>query len=775
VHRESFFIRLRVMIVVGGAALAPLLAPPQSRAQSQSPNPALLVEPLIVPSALIPPPLSVAKAQFFKNNPAAWSQFLSLLPRRPAGPLQSTQQPMISPLAGGTWQSLCCTSFFPSNPLLLTDGTVIAHAGSSADWYKLTPDITGSYVNGTWSQIASLPVINGTQYAPLYFASAVLPDGRVIIMGGEYNGGVGDHTTMGAIYDPLANTWTAVSPPTGIAWFAIGDAQSAVLANGTFLLAACCAGSPTADALFDATTLSWTGTGGPSNAYSYSYQDEQGYTLLPDGNVLTIDIWDNYPSGNTTNAEQYVPSSGTWISAGNTQVSLADPQQCGSWEIGPAVLRPDGTVVAFGGNTGCVSGHTADPTAIYNSTAGTWTRSHNIPALCGTGGTTNCTLADAPAALLPSGNILFAASAGDGSQPTHFFEFTTSNTIHQVADTVFCTSSEPAYAVNFLVLPNGQILATDLCNAPEFYTPTGTANTNWAPVIATAPSVVLAGATYSVSGTQFNGLSQGTSYGDDAQGATNYPLVRITNSATGHVFYTRTANHSTMSIEPGASGATHFTVPENVEAGSSDLVVVANGIASSRVAVAIMGVTTTMLGSSQNPSAFGQSMTFTATVSSSSGTPTGKVKFKNGSANLGTASLAGGVAGLTTTTLGVGTKSITAVYDGSASFASSTSSVLSQVVNKATSTVSLTSSLNPSTFGQSVTFTATVAPQFSGIPAGKVTFKDGSATLGSATLVGGVASFATSALTSGSHAVAAKYDGNADFGASSATLIQTVH
>jgi hypothetical protein len=772
--RKNPFIHLKTMIVLGVTAFALLVEIPEGRAQSQSLEPMSWVEPLVVPSPLLAPPLSVAKAQFFEQNPAAWNQFLARLPRRAAGLPQPTAQPMSAPLAGGTWQSPCCTSFFPSNPLLLTDGTVIAHAGSSADWYKLTPDVTGSYVNGTWSQIASLPVINGTQYAPLYFASAVLPDGRVIIVGGEYNNNVGDHTTMGAIYDPLADTWTAVAPPSGAAWFAIGDAQSAVLADGTFMLAACCAGSPTADALFDATTLGWAATGGPSNTFAYSYQDEQGYTLLPNGNVLTTDIWDAYPNGNTTQAEQYVPSSGTWISAGNTPVFLADPHQCGNWEVGPAVLRPDGTVVAFGGNTGCVSGHTADPIAIYNSTAGTWSRGRNVPALCGSDGTTNCSLADAPAALLPSGNILFAASAGAGSQPTHFFEFTSSDAINQVADTVFCAGQEPAYAVNFLVLPNGQILATDLCNAPEFYTPTGSANASWAPAISSAPSIVVAGSTYAISGTQFNGLSQGAYYGDDVQGATNYPLVRITNSATGHVFYGRTANHSTMSVAPGASGATNFTVPENVEAGASYLVVVANGIASKRESVTVMGATTTALGSSQNPSAFGQSVMLTAMVSSSSGTPTGKVTFKNGSANLGTVALAGGAAALTSTTLSVGTKSITAVYDGSALFAGSTSSALTQVVNKATSTVTLTSSANPSTSGQSVTFTATAHPQFSGTPTDKVTFKDGSATLATVTLAGGAATFTTSSLSSGAHTITARYGGSADFVASSATLKQTV-
>ena len=130
------------------------------------------------------------------------------------------------PPGSGTWQ--VAANVFPpggaANPLLLTDGTVIVASGNSPYWYKLTPDINGSYVNGTWSQIASLPVIGGTQYGPLYHASAVLPDGRVIIMGGEYNNGGSTEvwTNLGAIYDPDTNVWTAVSAPSGTGWSQIG-------------------------------------------------------------------------------------------------------------------------------------------------------------------------------------------------------------------------------------------------------------------------------------------------------------------------------------------------------------------------------------------------------------------------------------------------------------------------------------------------------------------------------------------------------------------------
>jgi hypothetical protein len=112
--------------------------------------------------------------------------------------------------------------FLPGTALLLTDGTVMAEGTFTGNWYRLTPDDTGSYVNGTWSQLASLPA----GYSPLYFASAVLPDGRVIIEGGEFNYGTNPpaSTTLGAIYEPISNTWTSVAPPPGGAVLAMPKA-----------------------------------------------------------------------------------------------------------------------------------------------------------------------------------------------------------------------------------------------------------------------------------------------------------------------------------------------------------------------------------------------------------------------------------------------------------------------------------------------------------------------------------------------------------------------
>ena len=267
-----------------------------------------------------------------------------------------------------TWTPLVNQpAFAASNPLLLTDGTVIAHNACAPDWWRLTPDGHGSYVNGTWSQIASLPA----GYGPLYFSSAVLPDGRVIVEGGEYNFCNAVWTTLGAIYDPIADSWTAVNPPAG--WTTIGDAQSVVLANGTYMQANCCTPET---ALFNAKKLTWT----PTGAGKADVNDEEGWTLLPNGNVLTVDAYVFSYQANGTNSELYNPITGTWSSAGSTGVQLWDSYpnaNKASYEVGPAVLRADGTVFATGANG---APHASGHTSIYDTHSGTWTPAPDFPA-----------------------------------------------------------------------------------------------------------------------------------------------------------------------------------------------------------------------------------------------------------------------------------------------------------------------------------------------------------------------------------------------------------
>src|SRR6202008_421471 len=186
---------------------------------------------------------------------------------------------------------------------------------------------------------------------------------------------------------------------------------------------------------------------------------------------------------------------------------------------------------------------------------------------------------------------------------------------------------------------------------------------------------------------------------------------------------------------------------------------------------------TTTVTSSQNPSIFGQSVAFTATVSPvapGAGTPTGTVTFLDGGSPIGTGTLSGGVATFATSAFAVGNHTITTSYGGDGNFNGSTGSLTGnpQVVNKADTTTTVTSSVNPSVFGQSVTFTATVAPVApgAGTPTGTVTFLDGGSPIGSGVISGGIATFATSVLAVGSHTITTNYGGDGNFNGSTGSL-----
>jgi len=202
-----------------------------------------------------------------------------------------------------------------------------------------------------------------------------------------------------------------------------------------------------------------------------------------------------------------------------------------------------------------------------------------------------------------------------------------------------------------------------------------------------------------------------------------------------------------------------------------------NGSSSSAIAQSINAAskigTSSSLASSLNPSTSGQTVTFTATVSPS--TATGTVTFKDGTATIGSGSLISGRATFSISTLAAGTHSITSTYGGDASNNASTSNVVSQTVNggsKTNTTTSLATSLNPSKYGQLVTFTASVSPSTA---TGSVTFRDGATTIGSGTLSGGRATFSTSALSAGAHSITSVYAGDAsNNGSTSNALSESV-
>ena len=305
--------------------------------------------------------------------------------------------------------------FYPGTMLLASDGTVLVHSepasGGTSAWYKLTPNSKGSYVDGTWSQIASMP----SGYDPLYFASAILPDGQMIVEGGEYLGGNPVWTNKGAIYNPVNNKWRSVAPPGG--WSNIGDAQSDVLANGTFMLSQACqnctSSSPiltTDDALFNASGLNWTVIPGHGKN---DPNDEEGWTLEPSGQLLTIDTW------LTPTTELFTPTSLSWASAGNT-VKFTSQQPGGRDRPAGRDARRQhvrrGRRDGRRGTAPCTT-HTPAATALYDYAAGRWVK---VPRSRRSEGCST-TAPTGPGSVLPDGNVLFDVSPCVYNAPIAFY------------------------------------------------------------------------------------------------------------------------------------------------------------------------------------------------------------------------------------------------------------------------------------------------------------------------------------------------------------------
>ena len=436
------------------------------------------------------------------------------------------------------------------NPMLMTDGGVLVQDADNNDWWKLTPDKFGNYATGTWTELPSTP-----GYGPLYYASAILPDGRFFSLGGEYN--MGSPTiwqNLGEIYDPALNKWSILKAPTG--WKNIGDMGSITLPNGKLMLA-----DPFSSvcALFDPLTGNYTvpyGTG------KLDANDEEGLTLLPDGTVLTVET-------TPFQAQIFNPVTQKWGNAMTTPVNIVGLGE----EIGPQVLRYDGTVICFGGG---------NFNAVYNTKTKSWKTAPNFPTV---GGQALC-CADAPACLLTNGNVLVQTGPPNFGSPSVFLEWD-GKAFTQVPATPNA-AGEPSFVGSMLMLPSGEVMVTDFSNDIELYTSKGGPQAAWAPNITSSPIAITGGGSYKLAGTQLNGWSGSSAYGDDEQNFTNYPIIRITNNATGHVTYCKEFSPSTNAICTGPLViTTNFTVPVTAEQGASTIQVVTNGIPSTAVPIIV--------------------------------------------------------------------------------------------------------------------------------------------------------------------------------------------
>jgi hypothetical protein len=479
----------------------------------------------------------------------------------------------------GTWQNLTnAPTFNAGTMLLLTDGSVLCHdepnnstVSGSKHWWKLTPDSTGSYRNGTWSQLADGP------NSPLYFACSVLRDGRVFIAGGEYNGTSAQVELLAAeIYDPVANPpsgkWTSIGTPAG--WTQIGDAPSVVLSDGRVLLGDI---NGNRTAIYDPVANTWTA--GPTKDDTRC--TEETWVMLPDQTVLALEC-DRQPR-----TEKYVMAANAWVTAGNTPVKLIDTA---SDEVGSALALPDGRAFCIG-----ATNHTAlyTPPPIANQ-PGTWATGPDFPVVV-QGRVTGAK--DAPACLLPNGRVLCVVAPYDPKAaqttsvawgyPLYIYEYDpVANTLTQAPSP--SNGSGNPFSSRLMLLPNGEVLHTNGSTSVAIYTPDGTPDPAWKPTITSVPTALHPGQSYVLHGRQINGLSQAVIYGDEGAMATNYPIVRLTNTVTGAVIYCRTHDHSTMGIQTGAAvHTTNFTVPAGAPLGSYCLRVIANGIASDCASVAV--------------------------------------------------------------------------------------------------------------------------------------------------------------------------------------------
>jgi hypothetical protein len=190
--------------------------------------------------------------------------------------------------------------------------------------------------------------------------------------------------------------------------------------------------------------------------------------------------------------------------------------------------------------------------------------------------------------------------------------------------------------------------------------------------------------------------------------------------------------------------------------------------------VILLNPTSVAVAASPNPAAVFQNISFTATITSSTGSGlTGSISFLANGTKIGAGVIQNGTAAFSTSSLNAGTYAITATFDGNASFGPDTSAPLLLVVVAEASQTSLTSSLNPATVGSSATFTASVSAA-TGSPSGTVQFFDGNAALGAPTTLNGqaIATYTTNTLTIGTHPITAVYLGNSNMLQSTSGVLQ---
>ncbi len=479
-----------------------------------------------------------------------WLRTRSRLERR--APVTFTSEVLEERLffAAGPWSNVNNLSTHGTGTaILLSNGTVMMRMGDNeAGWDQLTPDASGGYANGTWSPLRSMHTKRQ------WFPANVLRDGRVFVLGGEFSGSTtAVYLNSAEIYDPASNTWTQAAP---FPQAGFGDDPSAILPDGQ-ILAGYFAGPQTY--IYDPASNTWSQAG---TKIHNDPSDEESWLKLPDGSILTYDIRSSIAAG-VGEAERFIPSTGQWVATQPLPALLST-----DLEIGPALLLPSGDAFFTGSN---------GKTALYHPATDSWRADFPLPG--------GYVMGDTPAAMLSNGDALLAADAGPGG-PTRIFEFNPNATTAAAAytdvtptpGTVHFDFTGNSYVDTMLVLPTGQVLLGG-SGQMVLYTPGGAPQASWRPTISgiTADSLGV----HTLTGTQINGISEGATYGDDAEMSSNYPMVRVVDSATSNVYYATTYGWSSTGVDTGNTPqSVHFILPTALGNDPYQISVIANGIAS---------------------------------------------------------------------------------------------------------------------------------------------------------------------------------------------------
>jgi hypothetical protein len=519
-------------------------------------------------------------------------------------PLEELVLPSGQPVPIGNWSPVSQPSQYMSRPILLTDGRVLALGADGQQWFTLSPDSAGNFSDGTWTAAAPMSVWR------TYFPSNVLPDGRVLVLGGESSGDtpIGAYTGSGETYDPVSNTWSPIdyfpgppnTNPLGQIVYEPGPAPTELVRAGSAnkVLSGSFWGPQTF--LFDPTSTTgqqWGGLTYKSQVDGNDASGEEGSVLLPDGSVLTYDLTRSNPGIHPDGffkAERYFPSANQWADA--SHLDATNPPQYGLGlyrdehnqpisEIGPPMLlppdgdHPDGLVLFLGAN-----GHTAlyDPAGTTTTTVGgtsvteygTWYANPGGDLPTGDGGDEDTVVE------LANGNVLLGPEISQGNVGEYSYA--------QKAFIQQPTNSGPTSKADIgglLDLPNGHVLMVTDGQVWDFDPGILPANQNpdWRPIEASRPEIhdppiqIGPRGTYELLGYGLTGVSEGSTEGDDAENSSNYPIVKLTLGA--NAWYVKTHDW-TPGVQESLSSVL-FDVPPTLSPGADyTLTVIANGIES---------------------------------------------------------------------------------------------------------------------------------------------------------------------------------------------------